>query len=107
MLERMCIKLEGCKCLCSSSINAIEHQYQNETKSGEDLWSSLGFWGQHQMENRLSKGWAAISILLTLVGDADNIRLCWKSCSKILGGEKLIFLSQSFGPCPLRLLQLF
>lgn len=45
MLERMCIKLEGCKCLCSSSINAIEHQYQTETRSEEDLWSSLGFWG--------------------------------------------------------------
>lgn len=45
MLEWMCIKLECCECLCSSSINAIEHQYQTETRGGEDLWSSLGFWG--------------------------------------------------------------
>lgn len=45
MLEWMCIKLECCECLRSSSINAIEHQYQTETRGGEDLWSSLGFWG--------------------------------------------------------------
>lgn len=45
MLEWMCIKLECCECLRSSSIDAIEHQYQTETRGGEDLWSSLGFWG--------------------------------------------------------------